>query len=97
MSTHPVTYEAEYLKDPRSVLDYTLSWVNWLAVGETIVTSSWTVPAGITKDSESNTTTTSTVWLSGGTDGQNYILTHSVTTNQGRSESRDVGIFCRLR
>ena len=39
-----------FLKDPEAVLDYTVDWGIWLDT-DTISTSNWTVPAGITKDS----------------------------------------------
>jgi len=43
-----------FLKDPDAVLDYGFDWSDWLADGETISTSTWTVETGITKDSDSN-------------------------------------------
>lgn len=78
----------EFLKDPDAVLDYVFNWADWLAAGETISTSSITVESGITKNSESNTTTTATVWLSGGTEGNRYRITSRVTTSQGRTDDR---------
>ena len=68
-------------KDPGEILEYLINWSGELTTGETISTSAFTVPTGITKDSESNTTTTSTVWLSGGTAGREYIVTCTVTTS----------------
>lgn len=78
----------EYVKDPNAVLDYRVDWSSWLAASETISTSDFTVDAGLTKDSQSNTTTTATVWLSGGTEGTRYKITNRVTTNQGRTDDR---------
>lgn len=78
----------EFLKDPHAVLDYVFDWSNWLASGETISTSAITVESGITKDSESNTSTTAKVWLSGGTEGVRYTITSRITTNQGRTDDR---------
>jgi hypothetical protein len=78
----------EFLKDPDAVLDYVFDWSTWLASGETISTSAITVESGITKNSESNTTTTATVWLSGGTEGSRYKITSRITTNQGRTDDR---------
>ena len=54
-------------KDPSAVLDYAFDWSNWLGASETISSATVTVDAGLTKDSQSNTTTKVTVWLSGGT------------------------------
>lgn len=86
-----------YLKDPSAVLDYKWDWSTWLASGETISTSTVTVPAGITKDSQSNTTTTATVWLSGGTLGETYPIVNRVVTSQGRTDERTIQINVRDR
>lgn len=71
-------------KDPDEVLDYQNDWTARLA-GDTIVTSTWIVPGGITKDSDSHTTTATTVWLSGGTLDASYSLTNRVVTAGGRT------------
>lgn len=72
--------------DPQDKKDYTIDWADRLAAAETISTSTWTVPAGITQTtpSPSNTTTTTTIWLTGGTAGVHYKITNHVVTNQGR-------------
>lgn len=77
-------------KDPGETEGYTFDWNDTaedsLAVSETISSSAWTVDHGdVTKSSESNTTTTSTVVLSGGTLGQTCRLKNTVTTSQGRT------------
>jgi hypothetical protein len=79
-------------KDPSAVLDWNFNWTNWLASAETISTATVTVGSGLTKDSQSNTTTTVTVWLSGGTLGTTYEVTCRITTNQGRTDERTIGI-----
>ena len=79
---------AIYYKDVDAVLDYGVDWSDWLDTGETISTSTYTVTAGITKDSDSNTTTASTVWLSGGTDGTSYTITNEVVTSDSRTDQR---------
>ena len=89
-------------KDPDAVLDYTLDWNDsskgpWLASGETISASTWTVPSGITKDSDSNDNTTTTIWLSGGTAGSDYDLINHITTSASREEDRTIRIHCRER
>ena len=66
-------------KAPTDVFDYTIDYLGLLD-GDTINTSSWTIPAGITKDSDSKTTTTVTIWLSGGTAGADYQLTNTIVT-----------------
>lgn len=79
-------------KDPDEVLDYVVNWAARLATDDTIATSTWTVPAGITKDSSSNTDTTTKVWLSGGTLGTTYTLLNRVTTVDGRTMDQSVKI-----
>ena len=80
-----------YKKDPNSVLDFTFNWGAWLD-GDTISTSSTTVGAGLTKDSESNTTTAATVWLSGGTAGTSYTVANRITTAASRIEDRSITV-----
>lgn len=80
-----------FAKDPEAVLDYAVDWSRWLA-GDEIVTSEWTVPSGLTKVSDSKTTTKATVWLSGGTVGQSYTVTNRITTTGGRTEERSFTI-----
>ena len=85
-------------KDPNSVLDYVLDWGTfWLEAGDTISASTWTVPAGITKDSDLNTNTTTTIWVSGGTAGEDYNLLNRVVTAGGRTVDRTLRIRVRER
>lgn len=87
-----------YVKDPGAVLDYSFDWgEHWLAVGETISTSTWTVETGITADSNSHDATTTTVFLSGGTAGENYQVTNHITTSQARQDERSLTIQVRQR
>ena len=77
-----------YVKDPQSVLDYGFDWSDWLADGETILTSTWTVTTGLTKDSDSSNDTATTIWVSGGTAGTSYTITNHITTSAGREDDR---------
>lgn len=85
-----------FTKDPQSVLDYQIDWSAWLD-GDTISTSTWTVPSGITKDSDSASTTGVTIWLSGGTDGTDYELTNHIITAAGREDDRTITIQVRSK
>ena len=80
-----------FVKDPEAVLDYKVDWTDWLD-GDTINTSAWTVPDGITKDSDNNTTEVATIWLSGGTALQTYVLENKITTTGSRSDERTIYI-----
>lgn len=78
-------------KDPDEVVDYDLSWADLMTDDtDTIASSTWTVPAGITKDSSSNTTTVTKVWLSGGTANVTYTLLNRVVTAGGRTLDQSV-------
>lgn len=81
----------QFTKDPEATLDYSVDWTKWLA-GDTIQTSEWTVPAGLTQVSSSNTNSKATVWLSGGTAGQSYTVTNHITTAGGRTDERSITI-----
>lgn len=84
-------------KDPDEVLDYTLRWSRRLD-GDTIDTSSWTIDDdALEQESNSNTDTTTTVWLSGGTIGEKYTLTNRVVTAGGRTMEESVTIRIRER
>jgi hypothetical protein len=83
-------------KDPDAVLDYGCDWSKWLD-GDTIATSTWTVATGITKGADTFNATTTTVWLSGGTDGVSYAVTNRITTAGGRTDDRTFTVSVRQR
>lgn len=83
--------QAYFVKDPDDHLDYKVDWSTWLGA-DTLSSATWTVQAGITKDSQSNTTTAATVWLSGGTAGSTYEATCRGVTAGGRTKDWTIGI-----
>lgn len=80
-------------KDPQAKLDYAVDWSPSLQASEVIQTSTWTVPAGLTKGVEQISGGKAIVWLSGGTLGQVYTVTNHILTNQGREDERDLLIL----
>lgn len=78
-------------KDPNDVADYVINWAEdddgnpGLAAGDPLSSSTWIVPDGITKDSDTFDDETTTIWLSGGTAGETYSLINRVTTSGGRT------------
>ena len=89
---------ARFFKDPADELDYTIGWSSWLPDGDTIVDASWTVPAGLTEPQASSyTTTTSTVWLAGGSAGTDYTVACLITTTEGRVVERSILVQVRQR
>lgn len=96
--------EGRFPKDPDAVLDYKFDWApntngdttktDWLASGETISTTTITADTGLTVDSSSitDTSTSVTVWLSGGTAGSTYTVACLITTTASRTEERSIEI-----
>ena len=85
-----------FTKDPDAVLDYAIDWSRWLG-SDTIQTSTWTVPSGLTEVSSEHTSTTVTIWLSGGTAGQTYTVTNRIVTAGGRTDERSIYIRVEQR
>ena len=84
-----MTFIPEYPKDPDATIDYGVDWALWLD-GDTISSSNWTAATGVTIDSNTNTTTSTTVWLSGGTAGLSYEVTNRIVTAGGRTDDRTI-------
>lgn len=83
------------IKDPQSVLDYAVDWSTWLASGDTITSSSWSVSgpdSALVIDTDTNDTTSATVWLSAGTLSKTYSVVNRVVTDQGRTDDRTIRI-----
>lgn len=82
-----------FIKDPDAVLDYQFDWSDWLS-SDTI--SSYTITAsGITVDSDSNTDTAVTVWLSGGTVGDAATVECKIVTAASRTDERTIKLAIR--
>lgn len=78
-------------KDTDEILDYRIDWTDRLD-GDTIETSTWTVPSGITKETDTSTATAATIWLSGGTLNERYSLLNRIETAGGRTMDQTVTI-----
>ena len=80
--------EGTFFKDPNSVEDYQI-----IQDGiDSIQTSAWNVPTGLTEVKSSFNSQSATVWISGGTNGVNYELTNTVTTSMGRTFKQSITI-----
>lgn len=86
-----------YVKDPDANLPFGVDWSGWLAEGDTIVTSTWIVPVGLTMGVDGVDGGQATVWLSGGTAGENYTVTNRVVTSGGMVDDRSIRILVRDR
>lgn len=83
-----------YFKDPNETIKIVFDWTSRLG-GQTIATSVWVVPSGLTETAESETTTTATLTLPGGTAGIDYLVTNRITTSGGETIDRSAIIRCR--
>lgn len=78
-------------KGAEEELDYALDWKRELT-GDTIDSSTWIPPEGITVVSESFTDTMTIIWLSGGVAGQKYVFVNKIRTRRGRRFTQDISI-----
>lgn len=93
-------YSFNVIKDPDAYLDYTIDWSDWLVSGDTISSSVWAIAGrdgALTTDANSNTTTTASIWLDGGTDTYKYFVTNSITTAAGREDDRTIQVTVRSK
>ena len=81
-------------KDPDATEDIALDWATRIG-SDTISSSAWPVPSGITKDSDSKTDTTTTIRLSGGTAGQKYDLINRVTLSSSEIYDATLRVYVR--
>lgn len=93
--------QAEFDHAPGADLDYGFDWREnkWLETGETVTNSVWTVqPAGVTLTRQQIVQDAVTsVFAAGGTNGRQYVLTNTITTSKGRTDSRTIRLNCRPR
>jgi hypothetical protein len=81
---------SQRLKDKDETRAFTIDWSKALATGDTISGApAWTLPGGIASAQQSNTTTTSTIWISGGTVGTRYIVKCRITTTLSLSHAEE--------
>jgi len=91
----------ELVKDPDAVLDYSIDWTDWIVSGDSIATSTWAIDvapdADLEIDSSSIVSGVPTVWLSGGTAGETYVVRNRVVTADSRTDDRSIVIHVRSR
>jgi len=80
-------------KDPSAVIDFQINWAATMAESspaDSISTSSWTADHGVVVDSNSKTTSTTKVWVSGGRVGKYSNLVNTIVTAGGRTLERTI-------
>lgn len=80
-----------FLLDPDAVLDFAISWVDWLAAGETITAFTCTPSSGVQVNSATQAGGIVTVWLSHGVPGTATVTCH-ITTSAGRQDDRTLSL-----
>jgi len=80
-----------FTKDPAAALDFHVDWSAWLG-DDTISSSAWAVPSGLTELSASFAATSATVWLAGGAAGTRYTVSNTIGTVGGRTDRRSIVI-----
>jgi hypothetical protein len=83
-------------KSPGEVLDYAVDWSVPLA-GDTIQTSTWIVPASITKTKDGQAGNVCTIWLSGGSMNDRILIINRVATVGGRTIEQHVKLRIGLK
>jgi len=88
-----------FSKDPNATLDFGFDWSQWLATGESISSYTITVSGSttLTKISDTNTSGSVIVWLSGGTSGSRYEVACLITTSANRTDERTIKLDIRNR
>tara|TARA_R110000737_G_scaffold327515_1_gene341822 strand:- start:174 stop:446 length:273 start_codon:yes stop_codon:yes gene_type:complete len=82
-----------FLKQPAEVLDYTFNLDKWMATGDTVQSATATsTPLGLTTTVTNGTTTSPSVWASGGADGKLYKVTLTVATTDGRIKEFEMNL-----
>lgn len=82
----------DFVQDPDSTLDYPFEWAPFLE-GDTIATSVFLLPDGLTQVSTAIDGSITTVFLSGAQCGRIYRCTNRVTTGDGRIEDKTIRIL----
>lgn len=79
-------------QDPSAVKRYYIDWAS--VVGEnSIVSSDWNVPDGITGDSEIYDATRTSIRISGGVDGEMYRITNHISMSPSGEEDEGTIVF----
>jgi len=93
-------------KDPQARLDYSIDWTDWIAGGDIITNSHWTIstitsdPLPMTQWTSNIFTTTpaiTTVYLANGSVGNTYTITNRITTSNQIVEERFFRIVVKDR
>jgi hypothetical protein len=88
------TCPADLEKDPDATIKLTFYWASQLN-GETISTSDFVLPDGLTEGTNSGTGSTRATLVSGGSCGGKYRVTNRITTSGGRTLDQTKTVLVR--
>ena len=91
------TTDKEYEHAPSSNLDYGFDWNPWLATGENISISTWDVDVALSQSNAQVISNVTSVFVAGGVAGTSYKLKNTITTTDGRVDSRTIKLSCKNR
>ncbi len=86
----------DYEIDPDATVDFAINWSSWLD-GDTIVTSVFLLPDGLTEVSSQHTDTVASIFVSGATRCRVYRITNRITTDVGRTMDKTIRVIGRDR
>lgn len=75
--------EFVFTKEPGDRLDYDIDYKNVIIGNDRVLSSTWDVPTGL-DDGDSFGAKATKIWLKDGITGNNYTITNTMTTVQGR-------------
>jgi hypothetical protein len=92
-----LTFDMVIEKDPQAFKPYGIDWDLWCAdENDTIVNSTWSVnKTGLNLSSPTFDSTSTTVWLGGGTVGEGYRVTNHIITAGGLEDDRSLQIVIK--
>ena len=77
--------------DPDAVLDYSVTWADWLPEGDTIAESTWKdLDPALSMTKSGHTADRATAWFTGGEPGTTAEATNHIKTAQGREDDRTI-------
>ncbi len=85
----------EIVHAPNAVLDYGFNWTAWMQPSENVITSTWAIDPVLTLSGSQNVANVTSTFVNGGDVGKAYTLTNTITTNQGRTDSRTLVLNCQ--
>jgi hypothetical protein len=83
-------------KDPDAEKPYELDWSDRI-LDDVITESEFEVAEGLTKGNTFFTNAVTTVWLSGGSEGQSYVITNRIRTQGGLRDVQSVKLKIKAK